>query len=162
MTELLAGVVVSLVALVLVLEPLVTGVPRGMTAAIASNDDGDIDLSDIEESESPKIRALLALKEIEFDRETGKLSDEDYSALKAAYQRVALAALDQESKETAAEIEDTITVCPSCGPRPEATARFCSSCGRELKAVGASARCRSCGAAVPDGAKFCGDCGAAL
>jgi hypothetical protein len=133
-----------------------------MTAAIASGDDGDIDFADIEESESPKIRALLALKEIEFDRETGKLSDEDYSALKAAYQRVALAAIDQEATEPADEIDDTLTVCPTCGPRPEATARFCSSCGRELKAAGVSAGCSSCGAAVPAGAKFCGDCGAAL
>lgn len=23
--------------------------------------------------------------------------------------------------------------CPACGPRPEADARFCSSCGRELQ-----------------------------
>ena len=35
--------------------------------------------------ETPKGVALAALKEIEFDRETGKLSDEDYAFLKGKY-----------------------------------------------------------------------------
>src|ERR1051326_5344418 len=40
--------------------------------------------------------ALLSLKEIEFDRATGKLSDADYEALKARYSAEALAALAEE------------------------------------------------------------------
>jgi hypothetical protein len=99
MTELLAGVVVALAALALVLEPLVMGRPRFKAAGGWSPDDGDIDFTDVEESESPKIQALLALKEIEFDRETGKLSDEDYSTMKATYQRAALLAMEQEETE---------------------------------------------------------------
>ena len=66
-----------------------------------SDHDADIDFTDIEESESPKIQALLALKEIEFDRETGKLSDEDYADMKATYQRAALTAIDLTRRSSA-------------------------------------------------------------
>src|SRR3989442_11196200 len=41
----------------------------------------------------PQAVALRALKEIEFDRATGKLSDTDYEQLKAKYTEAALAAL---------------------------------------------------------------------
>ena len=37
--------------------------------------------------------AIDALREIEFDRATGKLSDDDYAALKAEYTRTALVEL---------------------------------------------------------------------
>jgi hypothetical protein len=38
-------------------------------------------------------RALLALKELEFDHRTGKISDEDYRALVGEFRREAAAAL---------------------------------------------------------------------
>jgi hypothetical protein len=47
--------------------------------------------------------------------------------------------------------------CPSCGPRPEADALFCSDCGRGLTGEGACARC---GEALTNGARFCPSCGA--
>ena len=50
----------------------------------------------VEPEETPKGVALLALKEIEFDRETGKLSDEDYQFLKDKYTAQALEALRAE------------------------------------------------------------------
>jgi hypothetical protein len=140
MLELIAGVAVALAALALVLEPLA----RRSTAALDTPMD-DADSLPMEESESPKVQALLALKEIEFDRATGKLSDEDYAELKARYGRDALAALDAEHAQAAvmAEAEDPaealiqaarggMTVCPHCGPRPETGATFCSECGRPL------------------------------
>ena len=66
--------------------------------------------------------AIDALREIEFDRETGKLSDVDYDSLKATYTQQAITAM-RSSKGP---------VCPRCGPRPEVNARFCSSCGNSL------------------------------
>ena len=72
--------------------------------------------------------ALLALKEIEFDRETGKLSEPDYALLKERYSAEALRALAAESREA----PDRVPVCPVCGPRPEPDAVFCSYCGRIL------------------------------
>ena len=66
--------------------------------------------------------AVDALREIEFDRATGKLSESDYSELKAAYTQRALAVMRASASP----------VCDECGARPESDARFCSSCGRPV------------------------------
>jgi hypothetical protein len=53
-------------------------------------------------------RALAALKELEFDHRTGKVSDEDYRALVGPLRRraaEALRALEPRSRETKAESE---------------------------------------------------------
>ncbi len=178
MLELVAGLVVTAAAVALVVEPLVSR--RGAPAADHGRDD---ELSPIEESGSPKVQALLALKEIEFDRATGKLSETDYKALKAKYSRAALDAMQAEEaapaavSAPAAAPEDLLDaaeaavqrikqrgqpVCPVCGPRPEPAAAFCSSCGRRLGLADASARCWRCGVELPDDAKFCAGCGGAV
>jgi predicted nucleic acid-binding Zn ribbon protein len=174
--ELLAGIVVAVAALALVLEPLVRGGSTGEGPAAVD----ELDFTDIQESESPKVQALLALKEIEFDRATGKLSDEDYRELKARYSRAALQAIKAEEasgktgqRARADVVHDdpaeaairrarskTAAVCPTCGTRPESDAGFCSDCGRPLVAPGGPSRCTSCGTAVPVGGRFCSNCGA--
>ncbi len=141
MLELVAGVIVALAALALVLEPLLAKEPPSPSTSV------EPDFTSIEESESPKIRALLALKEIEFDRATGKLSDEDYAGLKAKYSAEAVEEIRKEEVAGvagAAEAVDAaehavqlakraaLVVCSACGPRPEPAAVFCSRCGRLL------------------------------
>jgi len=123
--------------------------------------------------------ALLALKEIDFDRETGKLSDADYQQLKSRYTSEALAALTaDEARAGAGASDDPETLitarlaqlraarapglpaapfCQRCGPRPEADALFCSSCGTSLAHV---AFCSACGSALQPGNRFCSSCGA--
>ena len=123
--------------------------------------------------------AIAALREIEFDRATGKLSDADYAALKARYTRqavVEMRAADSVARTAGAEAEvptaasdDPLeaviarhrappVACPSCGPRPEPNAWYCSSCGRWLQG-----RCPACGHEVREpGARFCGGCGHSL
>lgn len=64
-------------------------------------------------------QAVDALREIEFDRATGKLSDSDYAALKSSYTQRAVEAMRASGA----------LVCGQCGPRPEADAKFCSNCG---------------------------------
>lgn len=89
----------------------------------------------LDPEETPRGVALTALKDIDFDRETGKLSDDDYEFLKAKYTAIALQALRGEEvvaqpgqpKPGAAAVG-----CTSCGPRPEPDAIFCSSCGLHL------------------------------
>ncbi|MDO8502863.1 MAG: hypothetical protein Q7S20_13580 [Gemmatimonadaceae bacterium] len=71
-------------------------------------------------------QAIDALREIEFDRATGTLSEPDYDALKAVYTQRAIDAM--RSAESG-------TVCQRCGPRPEAGARFCSKCGAGINAL---------------------------
>lgn len=129
--------------------------------------------------------AIEALREIEFDRATGKLSAEDYATLRAAYAPRALAELEardradgpaaatamhteapaalSEASGDAAEqliarMKARRLACPEHGPRPEGDALFCSDCGRYVAGA-----CLRCGAAVDDPAsRFCGECGAAL
>jgi hypothetical protein len=178
MWELVAGLLVALAALALVLEPVALAHTRGTTATVAPPTD-DADLDDLTESDSPKIKALLALKEIEFDRATGKISEDDYVRLKARYESDAIAAIkaeEQAEARRATPVADRAEaairrareragtgprVCPSCGPRPEDNAVFCSSCGRSLVAASAP-RCSQCGAELRAGAKFCAECGGAI
>jgi hypothetical protein len=139
--EALAAALLGLVALWLVLHPLVH--PAARRAAPV--------FEPIDPEETPKGVALAALKEIEFDRETGKLSDADYELLKAKYTAAALEALrEADSPPPAAPLppsplppsrtpppsegaaHPTEASCPSCGPRPELDAAFCSNCGRPL------------------------------
>lgn len=126
-----------------------------------------------------------ALREIEFDRETGKLSDSDYESLKARYTQRALVELRaRDASDTRAErmveevgasgaapdSEDDVAEslvrrmrgernsCPDCGPRPEPDARYCSDCGRFLPGS-----CRSCGSQITEaGARYCTNCGESL
>jgi hypothetical protein len=115
--------------------------------------------------------AVAALREIEFDRATGKLSDVDYAELKSRYTQEAVAAMRRETVATVGivasddEIEAAVrayraghTACPTCGPRPEPDAAFCSNCGRYLRD-----RCAGCGAPVDAlDARYCINCGIRL
>lgn len=86
-------------------------------------------------------RAVDALREVEFDRATGKLSDDDYAALRASCTAEAVQAMraadgtappDDAAEALIASYRRAVAVCPSCGERPEPAAVFCSSCGRRL------------------------------
>ena len=115
--------------------------------------------------------AVAALREIEFDRATGKLSDVDYAELKRRYTQEAIFAMRRERPSVAAdassddEVEAVIRafrsgqpVCQTCGPRPEPDADFCSNCGRYMHD-----RCASCGAPVEAlDARYCINCGTRL
>jgi hypothetical protein len=118
---------------------------------------------------SPQAVALRALKEIEFDRATGKLSDGDYETLKARYTSEALAALRTAAGHgtrdtgygTSPSIPDSrvpYPVCPTHGPRPESEAEFCSECGSRL--ASAPGYCSRCGTSLERDARYCHSCGA--
>lgn len=113
--------------------------------------------------------AIVALREIEFDRATGKLSEADYTELRAQYSGRALSELRAKQAPPVGEPLDPIEArvrayrmthkdCPTCGLRPEPDARYCSTCGTFLDRV-----CPSCTAPVTEsGATFCSACGASL
>jgi hypothetical protein len=157
--EAVLAALVGILALWLVLHPLLR--PRSIKTPVYE----PLDLED-----TPKGIALAALKEIEFDRETGKLSDADYDFLKTKYTAAAVEALRAEEGGTD-DLEDLIAArvrllrtpvgdrpraCSTCGPRPEADAVFCSSCGRTLSA---KLPCARCGATLLPGSRFCEACG---
>ena len=172
LAEALAAGAVGLAVLWLVLQPVLR--PTGRET---------LPLEPVDPEETPKGIALTALKEIEFDKETGKLSDADYEFLKDKYTAAALDALRHESGEVASDdVEAMIAAkvralrsasaaapsdlpvpstnatrsCSSCGPRPELDAVFCSSCGRPLPSRSA---CDRCGAALQPNSRFCEACG---
>ncbi len=122
--------------------------------------------------------AVEALREIEFDRATGKLSDSDYLELKQRYMQAAIdemRALKRAPAESApiesvpVEEGDPVEAaiqraramqkeCRECGPRPEPDAEYCSDCGKYLARA-----CKVCAAPVEEiEAHFCSGCGAEL
>jgi double zinc ribbon protein len=172
LAEALAAAAVGLAVLWLVLQPVLRPTGRGT-----------MPIEPIDPEETPKGIALTALKEIEFDKETGKLSDADYEYLKGKYTAAALDALRHEPEEvesddieamvaakvralrsaSAATPSDVPTLpsgssppCTTCGPRPEPDAIFCSSCGRSLSPRPV---CDRCGAALSPDSRFCKSCG---
>lgn len=166
----MAGLGLALAAVWYVLRPVLrpdTAPPAEPTSDAGADPDDDL---------SARAVALRALKEIEFDRATGKLADADYESLKASYTTEALAAMRDEAgseKREAALSSATpasrfplpastresfrAPVCPDHGPRPQTDAEFCSDCGRRLAL--APAFCSSCGAALERDARYCGSCG---
>lgn len=175
--ESVAAVLIGLAVIALIISPLAG---RQSAAVPTVDDPEDLD-------ETPKGVALAALRELEFDRATGKLSDEDYAALKTKYTAEALAVLRNEEAAAAAPAagpaesgsstapaqDDPVEAlvaerlrllqvgavrCPTCGPRPEGDALFCSSCGRSLTVGG----CAECGAPLIPGSRFCENCGVAV
>jgi hypothetical protein len=171
MIEILAAVLLAAAAIWLVLGPLMW--PERERARAWEPPDPE---------ETARGVALSALREIEFDRETGKLSDADYAELKSEYTVQAVAALRQEertshpvpasdrptvrpsdsdleamiSARARALAGGTAPACRTCGPRPESDAVFCSSCGRRLDAA---AHCARCSAPLAPGSNFCESCG---
>jgi hypothetical protein len=124
-------------------------------------DEGD----DPDEDFSSRAVALRALREIEFDRATGKLSDADYESLQTKYTAEALAAMRAEEERALAPAPGTTrpsspltrAACPTHGVRPEPDAVFCSDCGRRLGT--APGYCARCGSALERDARYCAGCG---
>jgi hypothetical protein len=128
--------------------------------------------------------AVAALREIEFDRATGKLSDDDYADLTARYTRAALEELREADRQAVVPVPAVPAAAPAadgeeagipldpveaairraranqracavCGPCSEPDALYCSSCGRYLPGA-----CAQCGAEVTlVGSRFCAGCG---
>ena len=166
MLELSLGILLAAGATYFVLLPILRP-PVESASGDAGGDEGEDPADDM----SPQMVALRALKEIEFDRATGKLSDTDYEQLKAKYTEQALIALRGEGVLTPAASPGTREpravargqrtaglTCPEHGARPEPDAVFCSECGKRLGS--ALGYCARCGTTLEDNARYCNRCGA--
>jgi cytochrome c-type biogenesis protein CcmI len=151
MSALIIGTILALAALAFVLYPVLAGSgPRPPSRPA---------------EEALTETAVDALREIEFDRATGKLSDADYTTLKHTYTERALAELRAAPAEQPDVAEAVVLAyrarrgsCAVHGPRPERDALYCSECGRYLAGA-----CAACGTTVTEpAARFCTGCGATL
>jgi hypothetical protein len=172
MIEALAAGVVALGLLWLVAQPMLFPSPMLVDP---------IEPPDPEET--PRGQALLALKEIEFDRATGKLSDADFRQLHDKYSAAAIAVLEEEPASAAVPaasdaIEALISQrvqamaggtaaggvlgprCLSHGTASSSDALFCPTCGAGL--LSTAGTCLHCGHGVPLDAGFCPGCGVAV
>src|SRR5204863_7581774 len=150
MLELILGILLAAGATYFVLRPILRP-PLESAGSEPAGDEGEDPADDM----SPQTVALRALKEIEFDRATGKLSDTDYEQLKAKYTAEALAAMrGEEGRGTRDGVTRRVPTpppspvprpsCPEHGTPPEVDAVFCPQCGRRLgQAPGYCARCGS-------------------
>jgi len=112
-----------------------------------------------------RLAALTALRDLDFDFQVGKVSEDDYaSSLRA--QLVAEAARTlQDDKDDKIEAliqarkasKAKAAACAHCGETLEAGNHFCSHCGAAVEDS-----CPSCGKNIKAGDLFCSSCGTQL
>ncbi len=96
----------------------------------------------VEDLEAKKAEIYAAIKDIEFDYEMGKLSEEDYQELREQYKAQAvqiLRQLDQMKSGTrrrtkAKTGQRAARFCSQCGAPAAQGDRFCANCGHPLVA----------------------------
>lgn len=146
MAAILIGLVLAIVSSYLVLQPLLR------VASGRELDEPAPLFADSDDEDDPILarrdRALAALKEIDFDRATGKLSDADYESLKAEFTQQALDAI------TAADAAAT----PHPAPSPQDPVEALISASRAGPAA-AGRFCLECGTPIGGSLKFCQECG---
>ena len=147
------AMIIALLAAALVLEPLLRAASGRVVAPPAPL------FSDSDDEDDPRLirrdRALAALKEIEFDRASGKLSDDDYHRMKGQFTSEALAALraaDAAAGPTAPTLPRSHAPTLSSD---EAVERLI----KEARATGTRRFCVECGAPVEGKGRFCLECG---
>jgi hypothetical protein len=160
--EAMAAALVALAVLALIAGPLLKG---GAAAPVGVDEPEELE-------ETPKGIALAALKEIEFDRATGKLSDGDYQALKVRYTAEALAVLRQDAAPAGLGEADAAGGAPhaplagaSPGPAGDRAADdpVEAMIAERVKTLQAAAiRCPACGPRPEGDALFCSACGRSL
>ena len=133
MTLILGGLILVGVVVAFVLQPVV----QGARASLHREED------ELTEAEAARRVALLALRDVEYDFQTGKLDQDDYRTMKRQLSAEALAAMKALEEEGAQE-----------------------SLEAEIAAVRQGLRsglvCGDCGQWNPQGSRFCGGCGSAM
>jgi predicted nucleic acid-binding Zn ribbon protein len=110
---------------------------------------------------------LSALRDLDFDFKTGKVSEEDYQPLRAQLLAEAARYLESEEKEEQ-QLEELIRArragqqgalkCEHCDAPIQADQRFCARCGAAVE----NALCPSCGKKIQTGDLFCSSCGSKI
>lgn len=93
--------------------------------------------------EKEKALVLRSIKELEFDRAMGKVSDTDFTDIVGRLRARAMALMQDLDRAAAVPARAPVKApaaapiasasCPSCGTKNDADARFCKNCGAGLR-----------------------------
>jgi hypothetical protein len=95
------------------------------------------------EIERQKMLVLRSLKELEFDKAMGKVSDADFATIAPRLRARAMSLMkDLENtplvvpkSKPAPATKRAVGFCPSCGTERDKDAKFCKSCGAKLETI---------------------------
>ncbi len=144
-----------------VLLPVFSSEAPGTRFGLDEVEREQVDLSDA------KNRLLDAIKDLDFEKDAGKVSDQDYQAARDDYMAqvaAVMARIDELAPEPAKKAEAKKSdagrpsvACPSCKETNPQGSKFCLECGTALATE--APPCASCGEPLPAKAKFCVECG---
>ncbi len=136
--------IIFVVSAYYVVKPLLS--PTASLASLESKDEYTA-------KELDKITLLKQIREVEFEKEMGITSEEDFERIRSELQAEVgkLIQEEEEGKKTSA----ASSRCNKCGESINTGDKFCGHCG----APQGQATCTGCGNVLPDGAKFCPICG---
>jgi RNA polymerase subunit RPABC4/transcription elongation factor Spt4 len=114
---------------------------------------------------------ILALRDLDFDYQAGKVTEEDYQPLRTGLLTEAALLLEKHEREKDDEIETLIqsrrkakepapqqAACHHCHSPLLEGAKFCSKCGNPVEEV----QCPQCKQTLHAGDRFCPACGAGI
>ncbi|OGO11187.1 MAG: hypothetical protein A2032_05040 [Chloroflexi bacterium RBG_19FT_COMBO_49_13] len=157
----LIGIAMLVVAVPIVINPLLNNKLKDHTTGDREGLDSPVDRH---------TTLLLALRDLEFDHQIGKIAEEDYTGLREtmlAQAAIELEAQEKQDAELDAQLEQAIQlrrekqatsrVCNQCGGTLESSDRFCRACGTQVDKT-----CPKCGEKMQPNDLFCNNCGASL
>ena len=154
----LIGITMLVVAVPIVIKPLLND------KSIESSNPAETGLDNLGDRHS---ELLLALRDLDFDHQIGKVTEEDYVALRESLLIQAATALETREKRDAeqdARLEEAIRLrrekqsntrtCGQCGAALEVADHFCRACGNPTETT-----CPKCGEKMHPNDLYCNSCG---
>jgi Double zinc ribbon len=171
------SILLALAALLAVAYPILSKA-RGGEPAVTSVEES------VDELLAQRDAVFQALRELRFDHEVGKITDEDFVAFEGSLKRTAansLRALDEWEAGADRDLDEAIEsavaaraaaiaaggiACLNCGRPAGPEDRFCGHCGAVLPEAPVAApvapACPNCGRPYEAGDRFCAGCGQAV
>ena len=173
------AIVISIGALLIVAYPIVAR-PRSAPAVVSTAQE------ELDELLARRDAAFQALRDLSFDHQVGKVTDDDFTVFEANLKEVAaetLRALDRWEAGASIDLdmvlEQSIAArqaallrgsrsCSSCGRVAASDDKFCAACGTPLPepateaAPASQGTCPKCGHSYTSGDRFCSICGTSL